>query len=576
MCGLFGIATTGETLRDSTAVCGAALTLLTHRGPDGEGHFETGAVFSGHRRLAIIDPSDSGKQPMSRLGVTATVNGEIYNFRQLRAELEKTGAIFKSNSDSETVLHGYIEWGIHKLCQKLEGMFAFSVIDLRAKSVFLVRDRVGIKPLYYSADMGKISWGSEISTLIETGIVDGAVDRSAIVDFLVYRYIPSPKTIYEKIRQVPAASILSFDLVSGATSLSEYWKLGYEEEDISEGQFVEAFNLELAASVSQQLVSDVPLGLLLSGGLDSSAIAYHASAQHNLQSFALGFKGSSRDESAAAALVASRLNLNHRMMWGSRSAPENLRELMLDWFGQPFGDTSALPTFSITELASKHVTVALSGDGGDELFGGYTWYSRFERAQRAGKFIPSKAERGIQIESLPRRLQKFSYMFIADPVVMYATIRGALPWGKLQEYIRLLGLPENYDPYWAYREHYVEGVDPRLAAQVMDFHTYLPDDILTKVDRVSMRNSLECRPPFLSTPLIKLAFSTPRDLLYSDHKTKGAMRKALTGKLPREIVNKPKQGFSVQSRGWKEGIASQFGSMQEYFVREFVAREMSS
>ena len=229
MCGLFGIATTGETIRDSSAVCGSALALLTHRGPDGEGNFQTDQVFSGHRRLAIIDPSDSAKQPMSRLGVTVTVNGEIYNFQQLRAELETTGAQFKSNSDSEVVLHGYIEWGIRKLCEKLEGMFAFSVVDLKAESVYLVRDRVGIKPLYYSAEDGKISWGSEISTLIETGIVTGDVDRTAIIDFLVYRYIPSPKTIYEKIRQVPAASILKFDLVSGTTSFSEYWKLGYEE-----------------------------------------------------------------------------------------------------------------------------------------------------------------------------------------------------------------------------------------------------------------------------------------------------------------------------------------------------------
>lgn len=571
MCGLFGESVSRGEEKSSATRLERALDSLSHRGPDGVSYLNTPQVFLGHRRLAVIDTSLAGQQPFSDSGVHVTVNGEIYNFKRLRSELAQSGSRFTSESDSEVVLHGYLRWGIDGLCKRLEGMFSVVVYDSRQEVVHLFRDRAGIKPLYYLQSGPRFVWSSEIPTLVGwLGNSKPQLDREALIDFLVYRYFPAPKTLYKDIRQIPPGTILSLDVPSGDIKLKRYWDLAYAEVDMNLGEFSASLTSLLAESVVDQLKSDVPLGLLLSGGLDSSAIAAFASKKGALKSFAMGFRESARDESEDALVVADALGLEHRVLWSGTEAPEDLLRRMLGWFGQPFGDTSAFPTHDICSFARQDVTVVLSGDGGDELLGGYSWYQRFQRDLKFSKLLGAREPRGVSLSGLHPKFRKYASFLIADPVVMYASIRGATPWHRLKGYLRKLGLPADYDPYWAYREHYRSDLDPRLAAQVMDFHTYLPDDLLTKVDRVSMANSLEVRPPFLSSKLIDFAFSAPRDLIFRGHTLKGGFRHAMSGLLPVRTIEKPKQGFSIQSNSWKNELIRDYGSVQEYMVGPFL------
>lgn len=550
-----------------------ARDVLTHRGPDQAGEWLEKGVYLGHRRLSILDTSDAGRQPMAAGEVAVTVNGEIYNFQSLRSELVAAGYQFASHSDSEVVLHGYRHWGIDGLLERMDGMYAGVIHDGRLGRLLAFRDRAGVKPLYYYHRSGEqLVWASELKAIKHFVPPRRlAINPEAILDFLTYRYIPAPRSLYKNCFKLPAASLLECDLADMSLRIRRYWNLSTEPSALSEAKMQERLLELLESSVREQLVSDVPLGILLSGGIDSSAVAAVAGReQSGIQSFSIGFRQSGRDETPFAEAMAKRAQTYHRVHYLEDEEMSGLLDRMHAWFDEPFGDTSAIPTHRVCSFARDHVKVALSGDGGDELFGGYRWYQRYADACESGRLMPVRLTRGLR---LPPRLpwaRKIEWASINDPVWLYALIRGSLPYKHLCAWKERLGIPKDYDELWAYRAHYNAALPARKAAQVMDFHTYLPDDILTKVDRVSMSVSLECRPVLLSRKLIEFAFSLDETLLYRSGQLKGGLKQALSDLLPESVLSHAKQGFSVPDFGWKKTVFGAYGTLQESMAEPYL------
>jgi asparagine synthase (glutamine-hydrolysing) len=566
MCGIFGAI---EPHFDAESLNRARYSrdILSHRGPDQAGEWFTDEVYLGHRRLSIIDLSETGKQPMfdREETVSIMVNGEIYNHKVLRKELESKGHVFYSSSDCEGVVYGYKEWGLQKLAQKLEGMYVAIIYDSKTRELHIIRDRVGIKPLYYFYDGTRFAFASELKALQGwLGQDTLELDKSAILDFLTYRFIPAPKSAYKNIFKLSAASTLSFQLDSSKLTERKYWLLETENRVGSDKQFSEELIGLLEESVTEQLMSDVPLGFLLSGGTDSSAVAViGAKAASPALAFSIGFSEMGRSELPQAKQIAEFAGAKHFVQEFTPGHIEEISQQMNTWFDEPFGDTSAVPTHLVSRFARKHVTVALSGDGGDELFGGYTWYDQFRTYLIMNKLNPlGKANGRYFSRQIPGK-QRLELSSIKDPVVLYARLRRALPHHRLESWKQRLGLHQGYDAYWAFRKHFRPDLPTRKAAQFVDFHTYLPDDILTKVDRVSMAVALECRPPLLSTKLVEFAFSLPESFIYRNNQLKGGFKYALRKLLPANILQMPKQGFSVPDFGWKTKMKKTFGSSQE-------------
>lgn len=573
MCGLFGFA--GGALCNSETLnhARAARDTLSHRGPDQAGEWFFGSVYLGHRRLSIIDTSDAGRQPMTAHGLSVTVNGEIYNFELLRQELGAAGYVFKSRSDSEVVLHGFHYWGVDGLVERLDGMYAAVIFDSGTGRVTAFRDRVGIKPLIYAFDGKSLVWGSELKAVRAfLGVGNLEEDPEAIIDFLAYRYIPAPKTFYRNIFKLQAASILEFDTASSRLKVRRYWELNTSSSDVGPDTAADRLLELIDSSVSEQLVSDVPLGLLLSGGIDSSVIAAFASRHKpDMQSFSIGFRQEERDETPYALAMAAKVGLNHQVHYLQNEEMESMIERVDAWFDEPFADVSAIPTFRVCSFAADNVKVVLSGDGGDELFGGYRWYEKYRKATHAACWMPLKTRHGIDFPSpLPYR-RELRLASFTDPVWRYAHIRGSLSEGRLNAWKRALGVSMDYDPLWAYRQHFSPNLPPRRAAQVMDFHTFLPDDIMVKVDRVSMAVSLECRPPLLSKRLIEFSFKLPESFIYGCQRggLKSGLKSAVKILLPEQVLRHKKQGFSAPDSGWRKQLTGPYGSLQEGIVHAY-------
>lgn len=570
MCGLFGVFSKKKLSDEDLSKANRARDSLIHRGPDNAGCWASANIYVGHRRLSIIDTSGLGNQPMMSDRAVIAVNGEIYNFQELRIELEKAGFVFKSGSDSEVILHGYEHWGLEGLCEKIDGMYVAVIFDKQQNRLFFIRDRVGIKPLYYYHVNGILVWSSELKGIADyIGSGNLEIEPHAVIDFLIYRYIPAPKTVYKNVYKLCAAHSLEIDLASFTVRTNRYWFLDTTEQDSTHYQNANQLLELLRESVRQQLVSDVPLGVLLSGGIDSSAIAVLAAEKKNLNSFSIGFDDPKKDETQYVNRIVDLIKSEHVIHYVNDVEVSVLAKKLPDWFDEPFGDTSAILTWLVSRLAKSRVKVALSGDGGDELFGGYKWYERYSRLRKLQKWFPLKSRQGFKFPKFIPHSKQLELLSISDPVVLYSRIRNGLPAYCLKDWMKRLGVSRLYDPYWAYRQHFNKSLSARKAAQVMDFHTYLPDDILVKVDRVSMDVAIECRPPFLSKKLIEFAFSLPESFHYQNAELKGGLKRALRGVLPSEILNRPKQGFSLPVSGWKETFLGKDKMMQEKLLEAY-------
>lgn len=564
MCGISGI-WNYRTLRPADPEAVQRITrLLIHRGPDGEGYYTLGAIGLGHRRLSIIDLA-GGHQPMcNETGdVWISFNGEIYNYSELRASLQRKGHIFRTNSDTETIIHLYEQLG-ESCFEKLRGMFAVAIWDERQQQLLLARDRLGIKPLFYGFGEDGIVFGSEIKCVQLSEQVDTSIDITAIADLFALFYIPGPKTIYKNIRSLDPGTYLRVDR-QGGRQLA-YWDLKDNALDLSsEQEYSRRLHTILHDSVKSHLVSDVPVGAFLSGGADSSAVVSLMSSlvPQAVKTCTIGFNEEEYNELTRARIIADRFRTDHQEQTITPE-PARILEKLVQHYDQPFADHSSIPTFYVSQLARKRVKVVLSGDGGDETFLGYSRYRRQLVLQRMRRSVPARflahfgsrtGDRfsGNLAERLGRVLHQSS-LGARDGYLHGITVGDE----RLRSRILLADLKrelKGYDPLDQFRDIYdrAPGRDVLSKISYLDIKTYLVDDVLTKVDRASMANSLEVRVPLLDHKVVEFAWALPLDMKIREGKGKHLLRQTLNHAFPPEFINAPKKGFRIPVVPWLMG-----------------------
>lgn len=548
---------------------------LSHRGPDSAGYFTDpgSAVYLGHRRLSIID-HHGGAQPMTdRSGrLTIVFNGEIYNFSELRRELETLGSRFQSDhSDTEVILEGYRHWGVN-VTSRLNGMWAFALYDRERGRLFCSRDRFGKKPFYYFHRAGFFAFASELSALIEHPEVPRERDPVALKKYFAYGYIPAPRSLIAGVCKLPAGCSLDFALRSDKFSVNRYWR--YEPAPDSAwlhrpDEAVEALGQHLHTAVRRRLIADVPLGVFLSGGIDSSTIAAlsaQQAGQGRVKTFSIGFDEADFDESALARMVAAHIGADHQTETVSVEHARMELSDLLAGLDEPIADSSILPTWLLCRHARRQVTVALGGDGADELLGGYDPFKALRYARWYERYVPRPVHRAVSM--LAARLP-VSHGYMSFDFRVKRMLRGLdhpssrwLPsWmspAEGKELVELFGQP--VDPSELYSEA-IDAWDRSAGADDIDRATcffvdlYLQDDILTKVDRASMLNSLEVRAPFLDIDLVDFLRRLPSAMKVRSSTTKWLLRQYARTLLPEAIVNRRKQGFALPIGRWYAGAA---------------------
>jgi asparagine synthase (glutamine-hydrolysing) len=534
---------------------------MTTRGPDAGGIYLDRHAALGHRRLSVID-LEASAQPMPNESGTIWIsyNGEIYNFRELRKDLIARGYRFRTSGDTEVIVHLYEEFG-EDCVKQLRGMFAFAIWDSRSESLFLARDRMGVKPLYYALTGEEFLFGSELKALLAAPALHSSrvIDLSAVHSYLSFLSVPDPLSIYQGISKLPAAHTLT--LRNGQISLRRYWDVTFTESRLaSEQEWCEELLQQLREAVNIRLVADVPLGAFLSGGVDSSTVVALMAGLMNrpVKTFSIGFSENAYNEASDAKLVAQHLATDHTELILSPTDARPLIPRMLDYFDEPFADSSAIPTFFVSQLARQRVTVALSGDGGDELFGGYPWRQLRPSYQTVLSRAPAVIRRrvaalcrvlpaGLPASNFLRKLDIPYNRYILDAMAVFdeQDRHGLYSENTVHE---LAGA----DPYHHHLVNLQGGSGRSWAARMMeyDLKTYLPNDILTKVDRMSMMNSLEAREPLLDHHLVEFAASMPCTFKIRDGISKYILKKAMAPALPASVMAKRKQGFSVPLESW--------------------------
>ena len=573
MCGLFGI-THPELSRARKA-----LNTLTHRGPNQSGEWSNQDLYIGHRRLSILDLSENGRQPMlaSNTGVVIAVNGEIYNFQDLRNQLCSKYP-FKSHSDSEVVLHGYQEWGIEGLLSRIEGMYAISIFDPNKNKVYLVRDIAGIKPLYYYHSDGEFGWASELKALRDyLGNDHLEYDASALYDFLTYLYVPPPKSLYRNIFKLEAAHYACFDLSSRRLTKTRFWSLPKETRKINSSDAKARLHDLVVDSIKDHMISDVPVGFFLSGGIDSSVVV-GAAAQisDKINSYTIGFDVAGYDESGYAERVAQMHQTRHHCEIMQREQGIDLYAHLKDWFDEPHADTSALPTYMVSKLAKEQVSVVLTGDGGDEIFGGYVHYFKFAKMNGAHsktlsplKNINAWAKQRFHGQEIGKAFSNLERKFFLNDLELHTRLLGGMIKNEKAAYRAQFGIPDDYDDYWFFRQYYDSNLPTLTRLQYLDFHTYLPEDILTKVDRTSMAVSLEARVPFISKKIIEFSFSLPESVRIPNNDPKGLLKQTFAELLPKEILDRKKKGFTIPMKSWRADFFGKYVFPQENILKNF-------
>lgn len=560
MCGIAGLLHVDGTPID-TRLLQSMTDALAHRGPDGDGLFVEGPVGLGHRRLAIIDLS-TGDQPMltEDRSLAIVFNGEIYNFRELRRDLEAAGHTFRTVSDTEVILRAYQAYGL-ECVHRLRGMFTFALWDARQRRLLLARDRVGIKPLVYSWDGRTLRFASEIKALLADPSLERTLDRDALADYLTFLAVPSPRTIFREIRKLPPASYLVIDFLRGEPQVRSYWDLRFAPDPKpSEAEWLEGLRWHLQDAVTSHLVSDVPIGAFLSGGMDSSTVvALMAKASPGrVRTFSIGFDEADFDELAYARSVARRYGTDHYEFVVKPDALEALPRLAAA-FDEPFADSSALPSYYVAKITREHVTVALSGDGGDEGFAGYTRYAQADRLHRLLDRGPLSLARpllrlGARLMPSGMRGRGSLTLFGAPPLDRYFQMMTFQNAATLRRLIAPEARPAEIAGGWSQdllgRVAASGAADHVATLQYLDVQRYLPDDILTKVDRTSMMVSLEARVPLLDHVLLEFLATMPTSLKLAHGAGKAILKRAMEPDLPAEVLHRRKMGFGVPLGTW--------------------------
>ena len=588
MCGIAGFMGFAQGGRElpSPEVLDKMTDTLTHRGPDSRGTWYDAArgVGLGNRRLAIRDLSSTGAQPMtSSCGRYVIVyNGEIYSHIEIARELERTSRKLKGSSDTEIILEACAEWGVDKVLPRLNGMFGFALFDKDTDELVLVRDRLGIKPVYWSSAEGLLMFGSELKPLREVPGWTPKIDRNALAAFMRHNYIPAPHTIYQGVQKLEPGTLLKASR-DGSVKIERYWDLraiveksvrrGIEAK-VSDAENLAELDTLLSDAVRRRMVSDVPLGVLLSGGIDSSLVTalMVENSDRPIKTFSIGFAEKGFDEAPFAKAIARHLGTDHTELYVESGHALELVDKLPYWYDEPFADSSQIPTAIVCELTRKHVTVALSGDGGDELFAGYNRYhiglDMWNRANVAPQFLRKLVAQGLLSQPASRldalgqvlparfrrnqlgdKLHKFAHAILhEDPDDMYR--RMLSHWNEPDETV--IGASEAKGILWddSIRKTVPDFLD---RMQFLDTVTYLPDDILTKVDRASMAVALEARVPLLDHRVVEKAWSLPQDMKLHDGTAKWALRQILYKRVPRELLDRPKMGFGVPFADWLRG-----------------------
>ena len=590
MCGFVGLANNDPHQEISGELIRSMAKTLEHRGPDDEGVLVHRALAVGFRRLSIID-LEGGHQPMFNESedIACVCNGEIYNFRELRAELEALGHKFRSASDAEVVVHAYEEFG-DNFVERIEGMFALCVLDWRAADeprVLLARDRIGVKPLYWARTPGGITWGSECKALLAGGQISREMSGRALMDYLVQSYVAGERSAWAGICRLLPGHILTWSQ-DREPRVRSYWKLPIEgtRAPAAASEILE----EVHRVVESRLVADVPLGVFLSGGIDSTAVATSMAAKQSdpIVACSVGFEDKRFDELDTATKTAKSLGAIHHTR--TLQPDPTLALEVLPWFyDEPLADPSTVPTYLVSKMAREHVTVALAGDGGDEIFGGYRRYIFDAAENRVREFVgaPGRGAARLlgsvypKLDWAPRFLRAKSTLtnLGADPAQAYWRSICPLTREEALEVLapELAASLEEHDPFERFHDHYSRprNVDSLYRAQYADFHGFLPDQILTKTDRASMANSLEVRVPLLDHKFVERFVTLPQEQKVRGGRGKIALREALRGKLSDHVLDGAKRGFDTPLRAWIRGpLAASVAEAMESLPSDWIQREV--
>ena len=603
MCGICGkINFSSEPVESS--IINNMCSALSHRGPNDRGIYTNNEMGLGHVRLSIIDLSPAGHQPMSNENkqIWIVFNGEIYNYKDLKAELEMKGHKFNSNTDTEVIIHLYEEYG-RDCVTKLNGMFAFAIWDESKKEMFLARDRVGIKPLFYFFDNEKLVFGSEIKSILQDESVKREIDLQALHDYLTFLYVPAPNTIFKKIKKLLPGHIL---ICKGRNiTVKKYWDLNYDQESEikSEDYYAEGLLELLKKSIKRRLISDVPLGAFLSGGIDSSAIVGLMSKLMNepVKTFSIGFRSAGyHDERKYAMQIADMFKTEHHELEVEPDAVELLPKLVYH-FDEPFADSSAVPIYLVSKMAKEYVTVILSGTGGDDILGGYRRYFADRLAEyylKVPGFVNNLIHKIVNELPVSRTsiggeylllMKKFIDCAPLAPEIRYISLvsffsedmKKQLYFDNSNDQTRSLNILKSYFA----NVHTKEFLNKTL---YVDLKTYVPDDLLVKEDRMTMAVGLEGRVPFLDHELIEFAATIPSNLKLKGFTTKYILKKSLANLLPKNIINRRKHGFAVPIGEWLkkdlkdfsrqillESRTRQRGYFNHKYVEELLRRHQS-
>lgn len=579
MCGITGVLYTDRHRSADRDVLKQMGDAIAHRGPDGEGFFRANNVGLVHRRLAIIDLA-GGDQPIANEDESLQVvfNGEIYNYPQLRTELESRGHQFRTNSDTEVLVHLYEEHG-PELVNRLRGMFAFALWDARNRHLMLARDHLGQKPLFVYRDEEKLLFGSELKAILAHPNVDRTISPVAVEDYLTFGVIPGARSIFERVCRLPAAHYLLIKDPARVPEPVRYWQLEYEpQEPGSDAQWQERIEAAISDSVRAHLLADVPVGAFLSGGLDSSAVVASVSdlISEPLQTFSIGFAEKKYSELPCAERVARHFGTQHHERIVTPDAVSDLDDLVT-FYDEPFADASAIPTMAVARMASESVKVCLSGDGGDEAFGGYARYLHDLKEARLRGLLPKWFRRSAlsplaaiwpKADWLPRplRLKSLLQNLSLDPAAAYANTLSACRRGMRQQLLQgdFRTQLSGHRPEQFAEDAFQHGGRDALSGMLStDVSFFLPDDFLTKVDRASMACGLEVRPPLIDVPLMELAARMPSDMKVRGGSGKWILKQIFQSRLPERLAHRGKQGFELPVDEWLRG------PLQEQ-VQEFV------
>ncbi len=608
MCGITGFSWEDKKLlKQMTAI-------MIHRGPDQHGFYTDSKVSLGHRRLSIIDLSEKARQPMEneKGDILVVYNGEIYNYKELRTELRELGHKFSSDSDTEVLVHGYEEWG-SKLPERLNGIFAFCIYDRKQKNLFLARDNLGVKPLYYHDDGKNIIFGSEIKSILLAGI-PREVDTSALHEYLSFRYVPGEKTMFKNVKKLLPGHSLTYNLKTRKKKILQYWKIAMQEEVVPERDSVYSKKLleQLKKSVQMQLMSDVPLGVFLSGGIDSSAMVglMHEMGVEDINTFAIGFTNykDKAEEMKHARLVADHFGTNHHEFIINPDALDNLPAVV--WhMDEPVGVDTSIPTYLLSKFTKPHVTVTLSGEGGDEAFGGYVQYSTLKLAEKLIKPFPGFVRKGIMAPiasimpvSLLTKFFRYPGSIGTEGRQRFVELIKTID-DRAKSYVNMVSIFSDEEKRRLYSQKLAESVEDQnivenvrkkyfdnkmlLGDQIFlrENTTFLPDFVLSRLDKMTMAWSLESRVPLLDKDLVELVSKIPRHL----KKNKQVFRMAMKGILPKQIAQRKKTPFYLPIDSWYAKGLNRIGhqvlsadepAMRKYFrmpaVKKLLEKPVSS